>query len=155
MPPCDPVAPGREAVPDPAAVERLRRFKHTEEVRQILGEIQKATNAAVLSTEVVTRGMTEAATASGQAGNTINALAETLGETARAAAQIAASAGQQATGVGQITSAIKNIEIVSQQPLAATRQSEQAARKLASLGERLAGLSGERVENEEPLAAAA
>jgi methyl-accepting chemotaxis protein len=39
--------------------------KATAQVRQILGEVQKATNAAVLSTEEVTKGVASAASASG------------------------------------------------------------------------------------------
>ena len=42
--------------------------KATAQVRQILGEIQKATNTAVLSTEEVTKGVAAAAKVAGQAG---------------------------------------------------------------------------------------
>src|SRR5207237_31828 len=68
----------------------------TAQVRQILGEIQKATNAAVLSTEEVTKGVAAAGRVAGQAGEAIRELAEALGEAAQAATQIVASAGQQA-----------------------------------------------------------
>jgi methyl-accepting chemotaxis protein len=95
----------------------------TIQVRQILGDIQKATNAAVLSTESVTRGMSEVTEVSTKAGQTIGALADTLAETMKAATQIAASAGQQATGTAQIAVAIKNIEEVTKQTIAATHQS--------------------------------
>ncbi len=114
----------------------------TVQVRQILGEIQKATNAAVLSTENVTRGMGEVTEVSAKAGETIGALAETLTETMRAATQIAASAGQQATGTAQIAVAIKNIDQVTQQTIAATRQSKEAAANLNSIGNQLAALVG-------------
>jgi PAS domain S-box-containing protein len=116
--------------------------KATAQVRQILGEIQKATNTAVLSTEEVTRGVAAAGKVADQAGKTIRALTETLGEAARAAAQIMASAGQQATGMAQIHQAMKNIDQVARQNLAATRQAEQAAQNLNQLGTHLAGLAG-------------
>jgi methyl-accepting chemotaxis protein-like sensor/chemoreceptor-like protein with four helix bundle sensory module len=112
----------------------------TVQVRQILGEIQKATNAAVLSTETVTRGMSEVTEVSAKAGETIAALAETLADTMRAATQIAASAGQQATGTAQIAVAIKNIDQVTQQTIAATHQSKEAAANLNSIGSQLASL---------------
>ena len=112
----------------------------TVQVRQILGEIQKATNAAVLSTENVTRGMSEVTEVSAKAGETIGALAGTLSDTMRAATQIAASAGQQATGMAQIAVAIKNIDQVTKQTMAATRQSEEAAANLNAIGSQLAGL---------------
>jgi methyl-accepting chemotaxis protein len=114
--------------------------KATVQVRQILGEIQKATNKAVLSTEEVTRGVAGAIQLGTQAGETINSLAQALAETAQAAAQIVASAGQQATGMAQIRQAIKNIDQVVQQNLAATRQTELAAKDLNQLGTQLAGL---------------
>jgi PAS domain S-box-containing protein len=116
--------------------------KATAQVRQILGEVQKATNAAVLSTEEVTKGVAAAGKVSGNAGETIRALAETLAEAAQAAAQITASAGQQATGMAQIHQAMRNIDQVSKQNLAAVRQAEQAAQDLNTLGTRLSGIVG-------------
>jgi len=112
----------------------------TVQVRQILGEIQKATNAAVLSTETVTRGMGEVTEISAKAGQTIATLADTLAETMRTATQIAASAGQQATGTAQIAVAIKNIDQVTQQTIAATHQSKEAAAYLSAIGSQLASL---------------
>ena len=107
--------------------------KATAQVRQILGEIQKGTNAAVLSTEEVTKGVAGAGRVADQAGQTIKALAETLAEAAQAAAQITASAGQQATGMAQIHQAMRNIDEAARQNLAALRQSEQAAQNLNGL----------------------
>ncbi len=49
--------------------------KATAQVRQILGEIQKATNAAVLSTEAVTKGVAAASATGSQVGATITTLA--------------------------------------------------------------------------------
>jgi methyl-accepting chemotaxis protein len=77
-----------------------------------------------------------------QAGQTIRALTETLGEAARAAAQTVASAGQQAAGIAQVHQAMKNIDQVARQNLAATRQAEQAAQNLNALGAELAALIG-------------
>jgi methyl-accepting chemotaxis protein len=116
--------------------------KATTQVRQILGEIQKATNAAVLSMEDVTKGVGSASRVTGEAGETIAALADTLSEMSRAAAQIAASAGQQAIGMTQIHQAMRNIDTVSKQNLAAVRQTEQAAADLNELGTKLMALVG-------------
>src|SRR4029079_7507913 len=114
----------------------------TAQVRQILGEIQKATNTAVLSTEEVTKGVATASKVADQAGQTIKALADTLTGAAQAAAQIVASAGQQATGIAQIHQAMKNIDQVTKQNFTAVRQAEQAAQNLNALGAELAGLVG-------------
>jgi methyl-accepting chemotaxis protein len=116
--------------------------KATAQVRQILGEIQKATNTAVLSTEEVTKGVANAAKVAGQAGDAIKTLADALSEAARAAAQIVASAGQQATGMAQIHQATRNIDQVAKQNLSAMRQAEQAAQNLNDLAGRLAALVG-------------
>jgi methyl-accepting chemotaxis protein len=111
--------------------------KATAQVRQILGEIQRATNTAVLSTEEVTKGVAGAIKLGTQAQETIQALAEALADAAQAAGQIVASAGQQATGMAQIHQAMRNIDQVARQNLAAMRQAEQAARNLNDLGTRL------------------
>ena len=115
--------------------------KATAQVRQILGEIQKATNKAVLSTEEVTRGVASATQVAEQAGEAIKSLADALAETAQAAQQIVASAGQQAMGMTQIHEAIKNIDQVARQNLTATRQVEQAAGDLNGLGSQLSALT--------------
>ena len=115
--------------------------KATTQVRQILGEIQKATNAAVLSTEEVTKGVTLTTEVASQAGGTIKTLTETLAEAAQASVQITASAGQQATGMSQIHQAMKNLDVVARQNLAAIRQIEQAAQNLNALGTQLANLT--------------
>jgi methyl-accepting chemotaxis protein len=111
--------------------------KATAQVRQILGEIQKATNTAVLSTEEVTKGVAAAIRVSEQAGVTIGALAEALADAARVSAQIVASAAQQATGIGQIHQAMQNIDQVARQNASAARQAAQVAENLNSLAVRL------------------
>jgi methyl-accepting chemotaxis protein len=108
--------------------------KATTQVRQILGEIQKATNAAVMATEQGTKSVSDAIKTVSEAGTTIRMLADIIGAAAQSAAQIAASSGQQATGMRQIHQAMQNISQVSTQHLAATSQSEQAAKHLTVLG---------------------
>ena len=115
--------------------------KATAQVRQILGEIQKATNTSVLSTEEVTKGVAAAMKLGTQADDTIKALAETLTDTARAVTQIAASVGQQATGMTQIHQAMKSIDQVAKQNTVATRQAAQAAENLNALGTKLSALT--------------
>ncbi len=116
--------------------------KSTTEIRQILGEIQRATNTAVLSTEEVTKSVSGAGRVAAQAGSTIKTLAEALEEAAQAASQIEASAGQHAAGVAQIHLAMRNVEQAARQALAATRQAEQAAHNLTDLGGQLKMLVG-------------
>jgi methyl-accepting chemotaxis protein len=89
----------------------------------------------------VNKGVTVTTAVASQAGATIQSLTETLVEAAQAATQIVASAGQQSIGMSQINQAMKNLEQVARQNLAAIRQIEQAARDLNALGTQLANLT--------------
>ncbi len=109
----------------------------TNQVRTILGDIQKATTAAVMATEqggkVVEAGtrQTEAAAES------IQALAASVTEAAQAAIQIAASSQQQLVGVDQVAGAMESIKQASSQNVSSAKQLEAAARDLNELGQRL------------------
>jgi methyl-accepting chemotaxis protein len=114
--------------------------KATAQVRQILGDIQKATNTSVLRMEEGTRSVNIVIKVVNEAGETIRALGDTIVEAAQGANQISASAGQQAVGMSQIHHAMRNINQVTQQNLASTKQAERAAKDLNALGVRLRGL---------------
>ncbi len=116
----------------------------TTQVRRLLAEIQRATSAAVMSTEQGTKQTSAAVLQARQAGEIIAQLAVIVDESAQAAAQIGASAGQQALGMDQIRQAIGNIHDATQQSLTATQQSELAAQNLNALGARLVDLVGAR-----------
>lgn len=111
--------------------------KATAQVRRILSEIQRATNSAVMVTEDGTKSVNSAMKVIQQAGDTIKSLTDIIHEASQAASQISASASQQATGMAQIHQAMRNISQVTNQNLGSTRQTEQAARDLNRLGERL------------------
>jgi methyl-accepting chemotaxis protein len=114
--------------------------KATVQVRRILGEIQRATGAAVMVTEQGTKHVLATARQVTEAGSTIQALIDAVGAAAHATHQIVASAGQQTSGMKQIRFAMESIQRTTQQNLAATRQAEQAAHDLNALGKELAGL---------------
>lgn len=111
--------------------------KATTEVRQILGQIQKATNGAVIATEKTGNSISDAVRTVTQAGETITHLAELIHSATTMAAQISASSTQQVTGMAQIHQAMRNIREVTQQNLASTRQSEHAAQDLNRMAGRL------------------
>jgi len=114
--------------------------KATAQVRQILGNIQKATNSAVMAAENETRSVSGAIKVVNQSGETIRTLSDTINDAAQAAAQISASAGQQATGMAQIHQAMRNISHVTTQNVASVRQAERAAQDLNALGNTLKDL---------------
>ena len=105
----------------------------TAQVRQILGEIQRATQAAVLATEQGVKASEAGEGLARQAGDSIVQLSQSLAESAQAAQQILATAQEQSAGVDQVAIAMDNIQQVSIQNRAATRQMERAARDLNEL----------------------
>jgi methyl-accepting chemotaxis protein len=116
--------------------------KATVQVRQILGDIQRATSAAVMSTEEGTKQVAAGTRQVTEAGETIRTLAETAAEAAQAAVQIAASSNQQSAGMAQIRQAMTQIQQASTQNLSAVRQTERAAQDLSRLGADLLALVG-------------
>ncbi|HEY1727326.1 MAG TPA: methyl-accepting chemotaxis protein [Candidatus Baltobacteraceae bacterium] len=111
--------------------------KATVQVRQILAEIQKSTNAAVMATEQGTKSVDEAMRIVNEADEAIRLLVDTIVEAAQASTSISTSVGQQVVGMSQIQSAMRNIDQATSQNLASTQQSEQAARNLEGIGSRL------------------
>jgi methyl-accepting chemotaxis protein len=112
----------------------------TTQVRGILGEVQKATNAAVLATEQGNRAVEEGVRQTKATGQAINQLADSVFEASQAATQIAASNQQQLIGMDQVALAMDNIKQASSQNVAGTRQAETAAQDLQDLGRRLTSL---------------
>jgi methyl-accepting chemotaxis protein len=113
----------------------------TREVREILGEIQKSIGAAVMITEQGSRTVSQGSALAAEAGEAIRSLAESIGDAAEAAAQIAASSQQQLAGMDQVALAMENINQVSAENAASSRQAEQAAHSLHDLGQKLRQLS--------------
>lgn len=116
----------------------------TGQVRAILGDIQKATSAAVLATEQGNKAVEAGVKQTGETGESIRLLAESIHEAAQAATQIAASSQQQMVGMDQVALAMENIKQASVQNVAGTRQAEVAAQSLHELGQRLGDLIGNK-----------
>jgi methyl-accepting chemotaxis protein len=114
----------------------------TAQVRSILGDIQKATAAAVLATEEGGKVVDSGAQQADVAGTTIQALAASVNEAAQAAVQIAASSQQQLVGVDQVAGAMESIKEASAQNVVSATQLEATARGLQELGQRLQQMVG-------------
>ncbi|WP_322821961.1 methyl-accepting chemotaxis protein [Chloroflexus sp.] len=104
-----------------------------QQVRDILAEIQKATNAAVMVTEEGAKGVEQGVTLAAQAGQIIHRIAREVENGAQANIQMAAAAQQQMVGMEQIGQAMANIRQATTQALASTRQAERAAQDLHAL----------------------
>ncbi len=109
----------------------------TAQVKTILSDIQRATNATVMATEEGTKGADEGVALAAQAGETIEQLAGVIEESAQAAMQLVAGGRQQASGVEQVSLAMQNINQATAQSLASTREAERAAQDLNGLAHRL------------------
>lgn len=109
----------------------------TSQVRRILGDIQKATNVAVLATEQGNKAVEAGVKQSGETGESIRLLSASINEAAQAATQIAASSQQQMVGMDQIVLAMNNIKQASEQNVLGTKQAELAAQGLYEMGGKL------------------
>jgi methyl-accepting chemotaxis protein len=109
----------------------------TAQVKAILSEIQKATNATVMATEEGTKGVDAGVQLAAQARASIEQLAAVISESAQAAVQMVAGGQQQTSGVEQIALAMQNINQATVQNLASTRQTERAAQNLNELARQL------------------
>lgn len=114
----------------------------TAQVRTILNDIQRATNASVLATEEGTKGVDNGSKLVKEAGATIQQLLANIGESVTAAQQILASTQQQTTGMEQIAQAMQHINAATVQNLNSTRQTERAAQQLSGLATQMEGLVG-------------
>lgn len=109
----------------------------TARVRNILNEIQQATNTAVMVTEEGSKGAEAGMEMAGNAGDAIRELAATIEEAAQAALQIAGSTNQQTSGMDQLAAAMEQIQQATAQTAASARQTEQSIRELNDMSVRL------------------
>jgi methyl-accepting chemotaxis protein len=105
----------------------------TAQVRTILGDIQRATNATVLSTEQGTRGVDDGIRLVEKTGQTISELAHVIDQASQSAYQIAASVRQHSVGMEQVAAAMVNIKQATTHNLSATADTRKAAEHLTDL----------------------
>lgn len=109
----------------------------TARVRDILNEIQQATNTAVMVTEEGSKGADAGVSLVERAGEAIRNLTSTIEEAAQSATQIAASTQQQTNGMEQLTSAMASIQHATAQAVASTRQTEESAKQLDEMARQM------------------
>jgi methyl-accepting chemotaxis protein len=109
----------------------------TVQVREILSEIRRGVDAAVMAAEQGLHGTESGGQLTARAGESIHLLAKSVEESVQAAGQIAAAAEQQLTGMEQIALAMTNIHGVAEQSRAGTQQSERTAAELDELAGQL------------------
>jgi methyl-accepting chemotaxis protein len=115
----------------------------TGRVKDIITQIQKATNATVMATEEGSKGVAGGVTQASRAQAAIDQLAGVIDESAQTATQVLAGSQQQRTGIEQIAVAMQHINQATSQSLISTHQSGQSAQNLNELAQRLNQLIGQ------------
>lgn len=114
----------------------------TIQVREILGEIQRATNSAVMVTEEGSKGVDSGQQQANMAGESINELAKAIEDAAMAAMQIAASTRQQTIGMDQLTGAMRTIKHATTETVSSTMQVEASVQRLRDAARRVNDVLG-------------
>ncbi|MEM9955225.1 MAG: methyl-accepting chemotaxis protein [Chloroflexota bacterium] len=109
----------------------------TIQVREILGEIQRATNSAVMVTEEGSKGVDAGQTKVNRAGEAIKELSRAIEDAATAAMQIAASTRQQTIGMDQLTDAMRTIKHATTETVSSTMQVEASVNRLQETAKRV------------------
>lgn len=113
----------------------------TQQIRSILGDIQKATQTAVMTTEEGTKRAKDGLGAIKSVREVITDLARTLEESADRVRQIAGNAAQQAAGIQQISQAVTDLASSGRDNAAGAGNLERAASDIRSLSEQLRGFA--------------
>jgi methyl-accepting chemotaxis protein len=112
------------------------------QVRALLGEVQKGTRAAVMATEEGSRRALAAMELAQSAGAAIKGLSDLIRDSSSAARQIAGNTRQQTIGVEQIAVAMNELTNSMQDNLEGTKRIEQVAGNLSNLSRRFSDLVG-------------
>ena len=109
----------------------------TAQVKDILGEIQKAANTAVMVTEEGTKRAESGVLLTQTTGEAIRSIRERIQQVAQSAQQVAVSTKQQLAGMDQIVMAMGSINQATVQSDIGTKQAEKAAHNLNALASQL------------------
>jgi methyl-accepting chemotaxis protein len=107
----------------------------TQQVRSILGEIQKATHSAALVTEEGSKSASDGSAKVRRIGERLGQLVYVITQTTRAARQITGAMRQQSIGLEQIARAMKQINVATHETKLSVEQAEVAMDRLSRLTE--------------------
>jgi methyl-accepting chemotaxis protein len=105
----------------------------TARVRKILGDIQNATNSAVIATEQGTKKVEAGVGLANRAGETIEILGKSVEASAGAARLIANASRQQTSGIQQVSDAMNGINEATKSSVSGMQQAEASAKKLTEM----------------------
>ena len=108
-----------------------------QQIREILTEIQRATNATVMATEEGGKIVDKGFLLAGEAKQAIENLSDVILTASQSVQQVAAGGQQQVAGVNQVALAMQSIQEATVQNQASARQTERAAQELNDLARKL------------------
>ena len=112
----------------------------TKQVRDILADVQKAMNQAVIVDEQGSKAVENGSVLATHSGEMIESLSDSVEEAAQSVIQISTSIQQQMSGMEQIVPALDNIRKASEQNVIGIKQTQAAAHNLNELGQNLKNL---------------
>lgn len=113
----------------------------TGQIKTILGEIQKATSAAVMATERGSKAVEIGVTLNNKTGEAITVLENSINTSSVSSEQIGASSQQQLAGMDQLVVAMENIRQAAAQGETGAKQLENATQSLRMLAQNMQTLS--------------
>ena len=111
--------------------------KATQQVKEILNEINKSVNSTVGVTDQGARSVEEGIRRVKESGEVIDILADNVEDAVEAAIQISSSTRQQMAGMDQIVPAMENIKRASEQNVTGISHTQDTAQKIHQLGRNL------------------
>lgn len=129
-----------------AEVKRLadRVVQATGEIRTLIGEVQAATNSAVMSAEDGAREAERGSALANRSGDAINEILKQVQATVALAQEISLATQQQGQASEQVARTMHDVSVVAQQAASTSEQSAGAASQLGSTAHSLAELVGTR-----------
>ncbi|MCP4899278.1 MAG: hypothetical protein GY906_20125 [bacterium] len=117
-----------------------RSKEATEQIRSILGEIQRSSNAAVMVTEQGVKRVDEGNEMIDQLSDGLRTLAVTIQDSSDASQQISLISSQQLAGIEQITEALKNVEQAAADNASGAEQLEGATQSLEAVSSQITNI---------------
>lgn len=111
--------------------------RSTRQVQQILDDVQKSTEKAVMATEEGTKGVDAGMKLAEHTGATMESLRQVISDTTMACQQLVAASQQESAGIKQITGGMDEINKVTTSFVASVKQTSEAINNLVSISNKL------------------
>jgi methyl-accepting chemotaxis protein len=121
-----------------------RALAAAKEVKGVIAEVQKATNASVLAAEEGGKEVEKGVELANRAGLVMDAIVMAAERTAQSASEISLATAQQQSASEQVVETMREVAEVARQTAAGSRQMADSAQMLTAIAERLHGLTTER-----------